>query len=99
MTKGGRSPTEVANLATARPCKGPCFLAVTAGRIGSGFFTPMRNRSLPFESTSPFPFQVEVRNLAVISQVPMLGGIGMGRVDNRPLEEALVHAPTSCLIV
>jgi hypothetical protein len=26
---------------------GPCFLAVTAGRIGSGFFTPMRNRSLP----------------------------------------------------
>ena len=47
MTKGGRSPTEVANLATARPCKGPCFQAVTAGRIGSGFFTPMRNRSLP----------------------------------------------------
>ena len=31
----------------AGPRKGPCFLAVTAGRIGSGFFTPMRNRSLP----------------------------------------------------
>jgi hypothetical protein len=29
-----------------RPRKGPCFLAVAAGR-GSGFFTPMRNRSLP----------------------------------------------------
>src|SRR5215471_50979 len=24
----------------------PCFLAVAAGRIGSGFFTSMRNRSL-----------------------------------------------------
>jgi hypothetical protein len=31
----------------ARPRKGPCFLAVAAGRIGSGFFTPMRNHSLP----------------------------------------------------
>jgi hypothetical protein len=31
----------------ARPREGPCFLAVTAGRIGSGFFTPMRNCSLP----------------------------------------------------
>ena len=31
----------------AGPRKGPCFLAVTVGRIGSGFFTPMRNRSLP----------------------------------------------------
>ena len=31
----------------ARPRKGSCFLAVAAGRIGSGFFTPMRNRILP----------------------------------------------------
>ena len=32
---------------SARPRKGRSFLAVAAGRIGSGFFTPMRNRSLP----------------------------------------------------
>jgi hypothetical protein len=30
----------------AGPRKGPCFLAVTAGRTGSGFFTPMRDRGL-----------------------------------------------------
>ena len=31
----------------ARLRKGPCFLAIAVGRIGSGFFTPTRNRSLP----------------------------------------------------
>ena len=32
---------------SASPLKGPCCLAVAAGRIGSGFFTPMRNPALP----------------------------------------------------
>ena len=32
---------------TARPRKGARWLAVVAGRIGNGFFTPMRNHSLP----------------------------------------------------
>jgi hypothetical protein len=45
--EGGRSPTEVRIRRTARPWKGLCCLAVAAGRIGSGFFTPMRNRTLP----------------------------------------------------
>jgi len=31
----------------ARPREGPCCLAVADGRIGSGFFMPMRNRILP----------------------------------------------------
>jgi hypothetical protein len=45
-TKGGRSRTKVANLATGAAPLGPC-LVVIAGRIGSGFFTPMRNPCLP----------------------------------------------------
>ena len=47
MTAGGRSPTDVANPANGAALKGARWLAVAAGRIGSGFFTPMRNRSLP----------------------------------------------------
>ena len=48
MTAGGRSPTDVANLAIGvPPPEGARWLAVAAGRIGSGFFTPMRNRTLP----------------------------------------------------
>jgi hypothetical protein len=45
--KGERSPTGGANLATGGALQGPRFLAVAAGRIGSGFFTLMRNSSLP----------------------------------------------------
>ena len=52
MSPGSRRKEGVARLKLriwrpARPRKGPCFLAIAAGRIGSGFFTPMRNRSLP----------------------------------------------------
>jgi hypothetical protein len=47
VTKGERSPTEVPNLATGGPRNGLYFLAVAVGRIGSGFITPVRNRSLP----------------------------------------------------
>ena len=42
MTKGGRSPTEVANLATGAALQGgPCFLAVAALRF---FFTVTLDR-------------------------------------------------------
>jgi hypothetical protein len=47
VTAGGRSPTAVANPANGAALKGVRWLAVAAGRIGSGFFTPMRNRPLP----------------------------------------------------
>ena len=44
---GGRSPTDVANPANGAALKGARWLAVAAGRIGSGFFMSMRNRPLP----------------------------------------------------
>ena len=44
---GGRSPSDVANPANGVPLEGARWLAVGAGRIGSGFFTLMRNRPLP----------------------------------------------------
>ena len=44
---GGRSPTDVANPAYGAALKGARWLAVAAGRIGSGFFMSMRNRPLP----------------------------------------------------
>ena len=47
MTAGGRSLTDGANPANGVPPEGARWLAVAAGRIGSGFFTPMRNRTLP----------------------------------------------------
>ena len=47
MTKGGRSPTGVANLATGGVPQGAVFSGGRGRSIGSGFFTPMRNRSLP----------------------------------------------------
>ena len=47
MTKGGRSPTGVANLATGGSPQGAVFSGDRGRSIGSGFFTPMRNRSLP----------------------------------------------------
>ena len=47
MTKGGRSPTGVANLATGGAPQGAVFSGGRGRSIGSGFFTPMRNRSLP----------------------------------------------------
>jgi hypothetical protein len=47
VTAGGRSPTDVANPANGAALEGARWLAVAAGRIGSGFFTSMRNRPLP----------------------------------------------------
>src|SRR5690242_4467803 len=47
VTKGGRSPTGVANLATGGVPQGAVFSGGRGRSIGSGFFTPMRNRSLP----------------------------------------------------
>src|SRR5690242_5146279 len=47
VTKGGRSPTGVANLATGGAPQGAVFSGGRGRSIGSGFFTPMRNRSLP----------------------------------------------------
>ena len=47
MTKGGRSPTAVANLATGTALQAAVFSGGRGRPIGSGFFTPMRNRSLP----------------------------------------------------
>jgi hypothetical protein len=47
VTEGGSSPTEVANLATGAAPQGAVFSGVRGRPIGSGFFTPMRNRSLP----------------------------------------------------
>jgi hypothetical protein len=44
---GGRSPTGVANPAISVSPEGARWLAIAAGRIGSGFFTPMRKRPLP----------------------------------------------------
>ena len=44
---GGRSPTGGAKPANGALLGGGVWLAVAAGRIGSGFFTPMRNRTLP----------------------------------------------------
>jgi hypothetical protein len=44
---GGRSPTGVANPAIGASPEGARWLAIAAGRIGSGFFTPMRKRPLP----------------------------------------------------
>src|ERR1700758_5306421 len=47
VTKGGHSPTGVANLATGGAPQGAVFSGGRGRSIGSGFFTPMRNRSLP----------------------------------------------------
>jgi hypothetical protein len=47
VTAGGRSPSDVANPANGAALKGARWLAIAAGRIGSGFFTSMRNRPLP----------------------------------------------------
>jgi hypothetical protein len=47
VTEGGRSPTEVANLASGAGSQGAVFSGVRGRPIGSGFFTPMRNCSLP----------------------------------------------------
>src|ERR1700751_5645418 len=47
MTKGGHSPTVVENLATGGPRQGALFSGGRGRVIGRGFFTPMRNRSLP----------------------------------------------------
>src|SRR6267154_1392478 len=45
--EGRASPTGVANLTTGAAPQGAVFSGGRGGRIGSGFFTPMRNRSLP----------------------------------------------------
>src|SRR5215470_10060074 len=42
-----RSPSDVANPANSATPRGARWLAVAAGRIGSRFFTPMRNLPLP----------------------------------------------------
>src|ERR1700751_4143012 len=47
MTKGGHSPTGVANLATGGAPQGAGFFCGRGRSIGSGVFTPMRNRSFP----------------------------------------------------
>src|SRR5580704_1721489 len=47
VTAGGRSPSDVANPANGAAPNGARWLAVAAGRIGSRFFTPMRNCPLP----------------------------------------------------
>ena len=47
MTEGGRSPTEVANLANGAAPQGAVLSGGRGRPLGSGFFTPMRNRSLP----------------------------------------------------
>src|SRR6201997_1267797 len=47
VTKGGRSPTGVASIRTGGALRGAVFSGGRGRSIGSGFFTPMRNRSLP----------------------------------------------------
>ena len=46
VTKGGHSPTGVANLATGGAPQGAVSSGGRGRSIGSGFFTPMRNRSV-----------------------------------------------------
>ena len=63
MTAGGRSPTDVANPANGAALEGARWRAVAVGRIGSEFFTSMRNRHLarsphhrlPDEAIHEFP--------------------------------------------
>src|SRR5262245_48918160 len=45
--EGGCSPTGVANLLTGGAPQGAAFSGGRGRSIGSGFFTPMRNHSLP----------------------------------------------------
>jgi hypothetical protein len=47
VTAGGCSPTDVANPANGATLEGARCLAVVVGRIWSGFFIAMRNRTLP----------------------------------------------------
>jgi hypothetical protein len=46
VTKGGLSPTEVANPVSNTALQGAAFSGDRGPPIGSGFFTPMRNGSL-----------------------------------------------------
>ena len=45
--EGRAKPDRSRESGDGRGPAGPRFLAVAVSRIGSGFFTPMRNRSLP----------------------------------------------------
>ena len=47
MTKGGRSPDRSCESGDRRVPEGAVFSGDRGRSIGSGFFTPMRNRSLP----------------------------------------------------
>src|SRR5580700_7112312 len=57
-TKGGRSPTGVANLATGGAPQGAVFSGGRGRSIASGFFTPMRNRSLPGRHITDCPMRL-----------------------------------------
>jgi hypothetical protein len=54
VTKRGCSSTGVANLATGEAPQGAAFSGGRGRSIGSGFFTPMRNRSLPGRAIAEF---------------------------------------------
>ena len=101
---GGRSPTGVANPAIGAFPEGARWLAIAAGRIGSGFFTPMRKRPLPGRHITDCQMRLYMNFRH--SEPPVIAAAKAGfstatayRIEHDPHLPSQTSAPAACVRV